>query len=102
MSTSLKGRNRGRHYPLHPEQGKRLAETNGGESNGVMWGWPRSAHAQLRNPRSLTAPAQLLVSVRIQPPNVLVQKDMGVPSAPYRTHGGTCTLCATIEAALTT
>lgn len=68
----------------------------------AMWGWLCSTHAQLRKPSSLTAPAQLLVSMRTQPLSVLVLKDTGAPSAPYRTHGGACTLCAATEAALTT
>lgn len=51
---------------------------------------------------AVPAPAQFLESVRALPLSVLVLKDMGVPSVPYRTHGGACTLCATTETALIT
>lgn len=104
ISTSFKGSNREKHKHLCPEQGKWLAETSGGESWSVQCG---AAHAQhehsSENPAAPeTAPAQLLVRVRTQPPSVLLLKDMGVPSPPYRTHGGACTLCAPTATALTT
>lgn len=87
ISSRFKGNSRGSHKHLCPEQGKWWQRAAGDESDVGL-----AMHSSENPAASVTAPAQLLMSVRTQPPSVLVLKDMGAPSAPYRTHGGACVL----------